>query len=61
MTSCVCGPSSDPYKVEVDVPSTLNAASVRFRWKQENFENALEYWALDDVRVSSARRTRVRV
>ncbi|CAN0429515.1 unnamed protein product, partial [Ectocarpus sp. 12 AP-2014] len=40
-------------EVEVDVPSTLNAASVRFRWKQENFENALEYWALDDVRVLS--------
>lgn len=55
------GPFSDLYKVEVDVPSTLNAASVRFKWKQENFENALEYWALDDVRVSSVRRTRVRV
>lgn len=36
----------------VEVPSTLNAERVRFRWKQENFENALEYWALDDVRVS---------
>lgn len=40
------------FKVAVDVPSTLNAEMVRFKWKQENFENALEYWALDDVRVS---------
>lgn len=50
---CVFGPSSDLYKVEIDVPSSLNAASVRFRWKQENFENAFEFWALDDVRVST--------
>lgn len=33
------------------MPSTLSADSVRFKWKQENFENALEFWALDDVRV----------
>ncbi len=38
--------------MEVEVPATLNAEKVRFRWKQENFENAQEYWALDDVRVS---------
>jgi len=40
------------FKVEVEVPSALNANKVRFKWKQENFENAQEYWALDDVRVS---------
>ncbi|CAM9143952.1 unnamed protein product [Pylaiella littoralis] len=40
-------------EVEVEVSPTLNTYSVRFKWKQENFENALEYWALDDVRVVS--------
>ncbi|CAN0368754.1 unnamed protein product, partial [Hapterophycus canaliculatus] len=35
--------------VEVEVPSSLNADAVRFKWKQENFANALEFWALDDV------------
>ncbi|CAM9373083.1 unnamed protein product, partial [Scytosiphon promiscuus] len=40
-------------EVEVEVPSSLSADRVRFKWKQENFENALEFWALDDVRVLS--------
>lgn len=33
------------------MPSSLNATVVRFLWKQEDFENAFEFWALDDVRV----------
>lgn len=42
-------------QVEVEVPSSWGADNVRFKWKQENFENAFEYWALDDVRVSAER------
>lgn len=38
-------------KVEVEVPSSLVSSAVRFKWKQENFENALEFWALDNVQV----------
>ncbi|CAM9423235.1 unnamed protein product, partial [Choristocarpus tenellus] len=40
-------------KVEVEVPSGQNSSSVRFKWKQEDFENAFEHWALDDVQILS--------
>eukprot|EP00904_Undaria_pinnatifida_P000099 jgi/Undpi1/1008/HiC_scaffold_10.g04472.m1 len=43
----------DFTEVEIEVPSSLVSSAVRFKWKQENFENALEYWALDDVQVLS--------
>ena len=39
------------HKVEIEVPSSLVSSAVRFKWKQENFENALEFWALDNVQV----------
>lgn len=48
-------------QVEVDVPSSLNADGVRFLWRQENFENAFEYWALDDVRVREKLLSRTRM
>ena len=38
-------------KVDIEVPSSLVSSTVRFKWKQENFENALEFWALDNVQV----------
>lgn len=49
-------PSSRVAKVEVELDSSLSAEMVRFLWKQENFENAFEFWALDDVRVRKAQR-----
>ena len=39
------------HKVEIEVPSSLVSSAVRFKWKQQNFENALEFWALDNVQV----------
>ncbi|CAM9487124.1 unnamed protein product, partial [Chrysoparadoxa australica] len=40
-------------EVKIEVPVSGPTTKVRFRWQQENFQNALEHWALDDVRIVS--------
>ncbi|CAM9525001.1 unnamed protein product [Discosporangium mesarthrocarpum] len=42
------------HKVEVEVAANEGGNNtMRFKWKQENFENAFEHWALDNVQIVS--------